>query len=213
MPQDPDMEQRPVAIGQAADGFVLDRADGQGRAAATDKRLVKWMRDGDTAAFEELFIRYETRLVAYATRYLGSVDLAKDVCQEVFLKLINKPPRVLICDSIGPWLFRVTRNLAIDKRRRRKFEIHEEDTDLPEARDEGDPLSSLRERNDVEVVRRLVQDLPKDLRDVVELRIDGDVPFKDIAQVLDIPQGTALWRMHRAVEVLRQMWRRHEAQL
>ena len=36
---------------------------------------------------------------------------------------------------------------------------------------------------------------------------------KNIAQVLDIPQGTALWRMHRAVEVLRQMWRRHEAQL
>lgn len=213
MPQDLDMEQHPVAIQSTASDYGLDRADAQSREAATDKRLVKWMRDGDTAAFEELFTRYETRLVAYATRYLGSVDLAKDVCQEVFLKLINKPPRVLICDSIGPWLFRVTRNLAIDKRRRRKFEIHEEDTDMPEARDEGDPLSSLRERNDVEVVRRLVRELPKDLRDVVELRIDGDVPFKDIAQVLDIPQGTALWRMHRAVEVLRQMWRRHEAQL
>ncbi len=213
MPQDLDMEQHPVAIQSTASDYALDRADAQSREAATDKRLVKWMRDGDTAAFEELFIRYETRLVAYATRYLGSVDLAKDVCQEVFLKLINKPPRVLICDSIGPWLFRVIRNLAIDKRRRRKFEIHEEDTDMPEARDEGDPLSSLRERNDVEVVRRLVRELPKDLRDVVELRIDGDVPFKDIAQVLDIPQGTALWRMHRAVEVLRQMWRRHEAQL
>jgi len=61
------------------------------------------------------------------------------------------------------------------------------------------------------VVRLLVRDLPKDLRDVVELRIDGDVPFKDIARILAIPQGTALWRMHRAVEVLRQMWRRHEA--
>jgi RNA polymerase sigma-70 factor (ECF subfamily) len=209
--QDSHMENQTVAIEPSADGYLLDRDVSERREEATDKRLVKWMRDGDTAAFEELFVRYETRLVAYATRYLGSVDLAKDVCQEVFLKLINNPPRVLICDSIGPWLFRVTRNLAIDKRRRRRFEIQEQDTDMPEAREEGDPLSALQDRNDVEVVRLLVRDLPKDLRDVVELRIDGDVPFKDIARMLDIPQGTALWRMHRAVEVLRQMWRRHEA--
>ena len=210
MLQDQNMQQTPVAIDNTMQDYLLDQAAGERFADVTDKRLVRYMRDGNTAAFEELFLRYETRLVAYATRYLGSVDLARDVCQEVFLKLINKPPRVLICDSIGPWLFRVTRNLAIDKRRRRKFEIHEEDTDMPEAREEGDPLSSLRDRNDIEVVRRLVGELPKELRDVVELRIDGDVPFKDIARVLAIPQGTALWRMHRAVEVLRQMWRRHE---
>jgi len=213
MRQDTTMEQRPATIARTDSTCLLDRAGADRLTEATDKRLVRWMREGDTAAFEELFVRYETRLVAYATRYLGSVDLARDVCQEVFVKLINKPPRVLICDSIGPWLFRVTRNLAIDKRRRRKFEIHEEDTDIPEARDEGDPLSSLRERNDIEVIRQLVQDLPKDLRDVVELRIDGDVPFKDISRILSIPQGTALWRMHRAVEVLRQLWRRHEAQV
>jgi len=205
------MEEQTLAIGQDSAGCLLDSDLSARREEITDKRLVKWMREGSTPAFEELFVRYETRLLAYATRYLGSVDLAKDVCQEVFLKLINNPPRVLICDSIGPWLFRVTRNLAIDKRRRRKFEVEEQVSDVPEVRDETDPLTALQDRNDVEVVRLLVRDLPKDLRDVVELRIDGDVPFKDIARILAIPQGTALWRMHRAVEVLRQMWRRHEA--
>jgi RNA polymerase sigma-70 factor (ECF subfamily) len=171
------------------------------------------MKSGNTSAFEELFARYETRLVAYAARYIGSIDLAKDVCQEVFLKLISKPPRVLICDSLGPWLFRVTRNLAIDKRRRRKFEINEDDADMPEASAEGDPALTLRNKDDVEVVRDMVNELPKDLRDVVELRIDGGVSFKEIASILDIPQGTALWRMHRAVELLRQTWRRYEAEV
>jgi RNA polymerase sigma-70 factor (ECF subfamily) len=185
---------------------VLDRLS-----EATDKKLVKWMRDGDTAAFEELFRRYETRLIAYAARYIGSLDLAKDVCQEVFLKLISKPPRVLICDSVGPWLFRVTRNLAIDKRRRRKFEIQEEDNELPEAREEGTPLSSLTAKDDLDMIRDMVDELPKDIREVVELRIDGRVPFKDIAVILDIPQGTALWRMHRAVQLLRQRWKTYEA--
>lgn len=179
---------------------------------ATDKQLVKRMRDGETAAFEELFVRYETRLVAYAARYLKSVDLAKDVCQEVFLKLIKSPPRVLVCDSAGPWLFRVTRNLAIDKQRRRKFEV-QEDNEIPECHDEGDPLSSLTAKNDMEVVRHLVSELPKDIREVVELRIDGAVPFKEIALILDVPQGTALWRMHRAVELLRQRWRSYAEQV
>lgn len=171
------------------------------------------MCDGDTTAFEELFRRYETRLISYAARYIGSIDLAKDVCQEVFLKLISKPPRVLICDSVGPWLFRVTRNLAIDKRRRRKFEIQEEDNEMPEARAEGTPLTTLAAQDDLHMIRELVEELPKDIRDVVELRIDGRVPFKDIAVILGIPQGTALWRMHRAVQLMRQRWKTYEAQV
>jgi len=181
--------------------------------AASDKKLLKWMREGSTAAFGELFARYETRLVCYATRYIGSADLARDVCQEVFLKLIANPPSVLIRDSLAPWLFRVTRNLAIDKRRSRKFEIHEEDTDAPEPKAENDPLHCLTKKNDAEVVRHLVESLPSDLREVVELRMYGNVLFKDIAVVLNIPQGTALWRMHRAVELLRQSWRQHEERL
>lgn len=181
--------------------------------SASDKRLLRWMRAGNTAAFEELFVRYESRLVSYATRYIGSPDLARDVCQEIFLKLITKPPRILICDSLAPWLFRVTRNLAIDKRRRRKFEVHEAEAEAPEPREEGDPLQRLTEKNDSEVIRTLVKSLPVALRDVVELRIDGGVSFKQIAAILGIPQGTALWRMHRAVELLRDMWRRYEAQV
>ncbi len=198
----------------SATGVIVREAELDRLQEATDKRLVKWMCEGDTTAFEELFRRYETRLIAYATRYIGSVDLAKDVCQEVFLKLISKPPRVLICDSVGPWLFRVTRNLAIDKRRRRKFEIQEEENEqLPEARAEGNPFSSLTAKDDLDMIRDMVDELPKEIRDVVELRIDGRVAFKDIALILDIPQGTALWRMHRAVQLLRQRWKEYEAEL
>ena len=202
-----------VFADRPASSCALRRVEVERARAASDKKLLRLMRGGDSTAFEELFVRYETRLVAYATRYIGSADLAKDVCQEVFLKLIEKPPRVLMCDSLAPWLFRVTRNLAIDKRRSRKFEIDEADADAPEPKADGDPLAVLQSKNDTDVVRRLVQGLPPSLRDVVELRIHGEVSFKDIAVILRIPQGTALWRMHRAVEVLRQGWRRYEAQV
>lgn len=193
--------------------YSLSVVEAQALESASDKKLLRWVRAGQTAAFEQLFSRYETRLLAYATRYTGSQDLAKDVCQEVFLKLIEKPPLVLICDSLGPWLFRVTRNLAIDKCRRRRFEIPEGDVEAVEPRADGDPLQSLTEKNDAEVVRELVADLPRELRDVVELRIDARIPFKEIAVILRIPQGTALWRMHRAIELLRQSWKCYEEQV
>jgi len=59
----------------------------------------------------------------------------------------------------------------------------------------------------------MVGELPKKLREVVELRIDGGVSFKDIAVILSIPQGTALWRMHRAVQLLRKSWKAYEEQV
>jgi len=127
--------------------------------------------------------------------------------------LIAKPPSSLVYDNLGPWLFKVTRNLAIDKQRRRKFEVTGDEKDFPEAREESNPLQTLSDRNDASLIRKLVNELPQELRDVVELRIDGDVPFKEIAEILDIPQGTALWRMHRSVEILREQWRSYESQM
>jgi len=177
--------------------------------AQSDKKLFKGMLNGDSEAFHELFSRYETRLVAYAEKYLDIPDLAKDVVQEVFVKLISNPPRMLLSDSLAPWLFRVTRNLAIDKRRSRKFEICDEDAGVNEMSSARDPLQFASIKSDAAMVRTLVDNLPKELREVVNLRIHGEVAFKDIATMLRIPQGTALWRMHRALQILRQEWRRH----
>jgi len=178
----------------------------------SDWGLLRRVENGDSAAFEELFLRYETRLVSYAARYVGSLDLARDVCQEVFLKLIHSPPRFRVSQSLAPWLFRVTRNLAIDKRRSRKFEIDDEQNEVPEPDSGEDPARTMMARDDTEVVRLLVEQLPSDLRDVVNLRIYGEVPFKDIARILNIPTGTALWRMHRALEILRRLWKEHHEQ-
>lgn len=184
-----------------------ESAEFAGRAyqEANDLLLKNWMCEGDVKAFEEIFRRYSERIVSYASRYINSADLARDICQEVFIKLIEKPPMALLYDNLAPWLFRVTRNLAIDKRRRRKFEITGEDT-MPEPQEDGTPLKALTDSNDAEIVRRLVDTLPPKIREVVKLRVFGNVAFKDIAVTLGIPQGTALWRMHRALELLRIEW-------
>ena len=57
-------------------------------------------------------------------------------------------------------------------------------------------------------MRKLVDRLPPDTREVVRLRVFGEVSYRDIAVILGIPQGTALWRMHRALEQLRKEWKK-----
>lgn len=179
----------------------------------TDRRLFREMRKGSSVAFRELFSRYETRLVAYAEKYLDSVDLARDVVQDVFLKLIHKPPKMLLSDSLAPWLFRVTRNLAIDRRRNRKFEICEEEVGVYNMTEEKGPYEQSCDRSEYELLEELVEELPQSLKEVVYLRMRGDVPFREIASILSIPQGTALWRMHRAVKILREKWSEHVEQV
>lgn len=179
----------------------------------TDRKLFREMRKGDNLAFRELFSRYETRLVAYAEKYMDSTDLARDVVQDVFLKLIHKPPRMLLSDSLAPWLFRVTRNLAIDRRRSRKFEVCEEEAGLNNMSEEQGPFEESCAQSEYALLRDLVEQLPQSLKDVVYLRMNGEVPFREIATILSIPQGTALWRMHRAVQILREKWNEHVEQV
>mgnify|MGYP006285024255 CR=1 FL=1 len=178
-------------------------------AEATDRKLFKLLRKGDRQAFHELFSRYETRLLAYAEKYLNGGSLAQDVVQEVFLKLINKPPKVMFSDSLAPWLFRVTRNLAIDKRRGRKFEISDEDAGVNDMAADQTPYQHVCHQSELELFEKLVEELPQSLKDVVLLRMRGEVPFREIATILSIPQGTALWRMHRAMQLLRERWNQH----
>ena len=179
----------------------------------SDQELLQRLSAGDQEAVQILVERYQSRLMDYSARYLPSPDLAKDIAQEVFLKLLDAPPARLQNGVLGPWLFRVARNRAIDVSRRGKFEISAgASSDLPVSEEEapasvgGDPLQTLMASNDAEQLRRLCGQLPEDLRRVVEDRIDSNLSFQEIADKEGIPLGTALWRVHRAFEILRRRW-------
>lgn len=179
-----------------------------------DAELLQRLTAGDQDAAQTLVERFQARLVDYAARFLPSADLAKDVAQEAFLKLLDNPPATLQNGALAPWLFRVARNLAIDASRRGKFEVPSgAPTDLPVTEDVNvpasvsrDPLHTLMASNDAEQIRKLCGQLSPELKAVVEDRIDGNLSFQEIADKEHIPLGTALWRVHHAYEILRQKW-------
>ena len=76
--------------------------------------------------------------------------------------LIAKPPSSLVYDNLG--LALQSHKPAIDKRRRRKFEITGDEKDFPEAREERNPLQTLSDKNDARLIRKLVNELPQELR-------------------------------------------------
>ena len=177
-----------------------------------DALLLKGARDGDDRAAQRLFDRYQRTLVDAASRYLPSRDLAQDVAQEVFLKLLESPPSRLSGGTLRPWLLRVARNLSLDRVRRGKFEIPVgESGEYASAHQPADgagvdPLSTAMRSSDAERIRHLRSQLPQELQRLLEARFEQGLSFQQIALREGIPLGTALWRLHHAFKRLRQKW-------
>ncbi|MGN0867401.1 MAG: RNA polymerase sigma factor [Oligosphaeraceae bacterium] len=178
----------------------------------SDETLLQGVLAGDPQAAQLLFDRYQPRLVEKGCAYLPSRDLAQDVAQEVFLKLLESPPRELADGSLRPWLLRVTRNLALDRARRGRHEIASGgggDLEMSPYAPQGhepDPLAALMRSNDAERIRSLWGQLPPELQRVLEARFERGLSFQEIALQEGIPLGTALWRGHHAFKLLRQKW-------
>ena len=175
-------------------------------AEARDSELLQQLWEGDIRAFESIYARYADRLASCAAPYLRSRDLAKDVAQETFIRLLNNPPSTLSEDGLAPWLFSVAKHLAIDRARHLQYEIPTE-SEQPgisqDPREADDPADLVAATCTAEQVRREVLQLPEDLRRVIHLRFDQNLSFQEIAQQEGIPLGTVLWRGHRALEILR----------
>jgi RNA polymerase sigma-70 factor (ECF subfamily) len=112
-------------------------------------------------------------------------------------------------DSLSPWLCRVTRNLAVDRIRRNWREVLLPDQGQNTTGGETyDPMPAIFAQDDAELLGMLLEELDDDLRLVVKMRIYNGLQFREIAEQLQIPIGTALWRMNNAIRLLRNQWLR-----
>lgn len=174
-----------------------------------DTVLMQEIANGNQAAFELIYQRYEGKIIRWAMHYLQSRDLARDVCQEVMIRLLKSPPATLKEDSLSPWLCRVTRNIAVDRIRSNWREVLLEGMgERTEGDGAYDPLPAIIARDDADLLGMLLEELDEDLRAVVKMRIYSGMQFREIADALHIPIGTALWRMNHATHLLRIQWRR-----
>jgi RNA polymerase sigma-70 factor (ECF subfamily) len=177
-----------------------------GQASATppsDEQLVAASLAGDADAFRQLVERHYQMVLKVAYRALGNVSAAEDCAQDVFIKVHQKLRLYRADRPFIRWLHRVTANTVTDAIRRRRVDIsfdtlvHEVPSSL------GDPAQAAALREQRTAIRSAMASLPGRLRDTIVLQVFHELSYQEIAQVLNIPMGTVMSRIHNARRHLR----------
>jgi RNA polymerase sigma-70 factor (ECF subfamily) len=171
--------------------------------------------DGHEAAWDELVRNYTRRVYAICYRFTGRDSEAQDLTQEVFLRVFRTLKSFKSGEgTFSVWLNRLTRNLLIDHYRRTKLEratdsIEDQLPILEETASMGARTESvLAGREASEVLQAALQRLSPDLRETVILRDIEELEYREIAQVLNVPEGTVKSRLNRGRAELAKVLRR-----
>jgi RNA polymerase sigma-70 factor (ECF subfamily) len=179
----------------------------------TDDQLVNLYKSGTDAAFDALLTRHKDRLYSYIYYTVHEAELADDIFQETFVKVImNIRQGRYVCNGrFDGWLLRIAHNLIIDHYRSvgssnalSSEEISLQLYDGGCYHDGGDE----REKEAAESLRQLrelIDLLPDNQQEVLRLRLYDEVSFKDIAALKGISINTALGRMHYAILNMRRL--------
>ncbi|NNM84702.1 MAG: sigma-70 family RNA polymerase sigma factor [Phycisphaerales bacterium] len=168
---------------------------------------------GDATAWDALVEAYWQRLYGYAVRATSNNELARDLVQETFLRIVQRLDGYSDQGKFEAWLFRILVNLVRDHGRRvarhptRSTVIHdgENGTDLADEMPGKHvcPSQPVQHEEEVERLQHALARLPELDRQVLMLRHYADMPFKEIAKTLNCPIGTVLARAHRALGKMR----------
>lgn len=178
-----------------------------------DQQMIERALLGDAEAFDQLVACYAPRLLRMAYALVGNREDAEDLAQEALSKAYFKLDSFAGRSSFFTWLYRITVNLSISKRRKRRLEsthrsVALDDAPPPATQQTADQTLDTQEQLDR--MRAAIEQLEEDRRTVLVLRDIEGLDYSQIAGVLDIPKGTVRSRLHRARSDLRERMQRDD---
>jgi RNA polymerase sigma-70 factor (ECF subfamily) len=188
----------------------------------TDEQLALSYIDGNNRAFDLLLSRNQSKLYSYILFVVHDRDLADDVFQETFVKVISKlqAGRYTACGKFSAWLMRIAHNVIMDWYRESKADRIVEptaDNDLSNLSGEGLCESNIENQyvNSQVMcdVRRIMDSLPAPQREVVYMRFYQQMSFKEISETTNVSINTALGRMRYAIMNMRRLAKQHHVAL
>jgi len=175
-----------------------------------DLALVRRAKRGDYRAFDLLVLKYQSRLVSIAFKYVKEIQLAEDISQEAFIKAYKAIDSFREESAFYTWLYRITANTAknylVSKGRRRESSISElstlenEDQFVIASHDSPDEILLAQELRNT--LFNAVSSLPEDTRTALSLREFEGLNYEEIAKIMNCPVGTVRSRIFRGREAL-----------
>ena len=140
--------------------------------------------------------QHERSLIRYAFWILRDMECAREVVQETFLRLCKEDP-VQVSGHLAQWLFTVCRNLSLDTRRK-------ETRMAPMGQMEVGVAPGLEEKQAVSEILQVVESLPKNQREVIHLKFQCDLSYKEISEITKLSVTNVGFLIHTAVRNIRQ---------
>jgi RNA polymerase sigma-70 factor, ECF subfamily len=183
-----------------------------------DEELLRRFNDGRAEAFGVLLSRYERPLFNFILRHVSERTRAEEILQDAFLRVIERSKEFKGESKFSTWLYTIARNLCIDESRKMVFRRHKSlDAQLGGEDGEGGPALVERTAGSAPAVDRTaiarelkpqiadaIAALPEEQREVFLMRELQNMPFKDIAAVVGVPENTVKSRMRYALERLQE---------
>ena len=188
--------------------------------ALSDDELIARYQAGEETALKTIILRYQRRLFSYILVSVKNKELAEDIFQDTFIKVINtiRSGNYHEEGKFFQWIMRIANNLKIDYYRqlqRMPTVDGGEDFDIFTiigSKDETVEEKMIREQTYSDL-NHYVEYLPEEQKEVLKMRIYSDYSFKEIAEMTNVSINTALGRMRYALMNLRKMAKEHQIEL
>jgi RNA polymerase sigma-70 factor, ECF subfamily len=184
----------------------------------SDEVIVERALTGDADAFGELVRRWERRIFALTYGMLGREEEARDATQETFLAAFRNLRGFRGEAKVSSWLHRIAVNQCISRQRRAKVRSEsalddEQDTDAGSFATpvSESPVRVVESRQETLAVRRAINSLPLELRQVVVMKEFEELTFREIADALDVPLSTVKSRLYTALKQLQMRLQKFES--
>ncbi|MFK5957095.1 MAG: RNA polymerase sigma factor [Planctomycetota bacterium] len=168
---------------------------------------LKRCHSGDVEALAVLFGIFGDRVYRLCFNVLGSQSDAEDAAQEVFLRVFAKAGSFAGRSQVSTWIHRLTVNFCLNQLKSRKRKA----TTSLEAIPQAGPITSvdgsgqMEQQETVVIVRSVLARMPEEARAIFLLREVEDCSYREISEILDLPQGTVMSRLSRARDKFRQL--------